>query len=62
MLRWDLRQELACGVHISTQNSGLVFYYCQRETVGVYVDILVDEIDFVMSRNVTKQIHRPGGR
>jgi len=26
----------------------LVFYYRWRETVGVYVDVLVDELDFVI--------------
>ena len=45
-------QELASSIHISTYNSGLVFYYCQRESVGVCVDVLVGEMDFDMSRNV----------
>jgi hypothetical protein len=45
-----IRQELACDVTISTYNNGLVFSHHWRETSGVYVDVLVDEILYIILR------------
>ena len=51
----------ACGVRTSTLNLDWVFYYREQEAVGVYVDVPIDEMVFLMIRKVAKHIYEAVG-
>lgn len=56
------RQNLVGGIHVTAQNSGLVFNHDERQGKAKDVHVLVRYVDSVMRRKVAQEVHVSGIR
>ena len=53
----DIRQDFGGGVHVATEDQGLVFDDGEGEVVGDNIDVFVCDVGFAIAGKVAKEVH-----